>query len=765
MNISDLVFTGDELSRIYATIFSYIDENGSPYGGIVSPGRVHSAKLKELINNAAKYLSAFNSFLEDYAGSTLFSAEFLLEYVGKEDKLLPKGILLITGSQKTSSNFILAFEYETGLIDVYRAKDELNSVCEHIYQIEEEINRPEINDKARTQILERFSSRSAQKMFGIFIEKKWQRKYKEGEQKKSQNLDQIDVDADNVINGNQDIYYISLPPGIKLENIKLSRLKETSEKKASVQYVKYALSPITARRVSQNAFSFSKEIFLPLNELSGNITQSRFLLFFLDYFIDMIGRYDAKKRFDFLIPTLNEEVEVYRDALNSFQASAEEYFKSGIKAEFDEHVEKFKNFVLEKSLGQQKSLLLKIFEEFIEPIRDELGDKEISAWQFKPELNFFIEYANYSIENLIKGLPIFLSKNCEVELLRSYITNFRKEVLKDQEDTIKAIAETYLKKFESYATNEIYKKYLEEVEVKFDQNKIEERLPKELMIYMENFIEEQNLTLEDLIEFSGNFILPRIDSEENKELFSKIFEKLKSYPREVIFLTEYLLRYSVFNTFLFENDEKISENPDSFSEEYLNFLDRRLSAMKLNWNDVLLNWIDDFRQENFDKQKPLFEQVNNFINFIGSQGKKQLDPKLFLENLEISTEMEKNEIQKALLKLFSEIFLQSIELRKTFPVFLNNNFKNYLQNKKLNVETIEPKKILLNETESFQEFQENFQVKAYSKFIVKPILFILQNKKFPDLQYQIKFGYYGEKKDKIRVSVGSNFSMIRTPWM
>ena len=243
------------------------------------------------------------------------------------------------------------------------------------------------------------------------------------------------------------------------------------------------------------------------------------------------------------------------------------------------------------------------------------------------------------------------------------------------------------------------------------------------------------------------------------------FEKLKNYPREVIFLTEYLLRYSVFNTFLFENDDKLSENPDSFSEEYLNFLDRRLSAMKLNWNDVLLNWIDDFRQENFDKQKPLFEQVNNFINFIRSQGKKQLDPKLFLENLEISTEMEKNEIQKALLKLFSEIFLQSIELRKTFPVFLNNNFKNYLQNKKLNVETIEPKKILLNETESFQEFQENFQVKAYSKFIVKPILFILQNKKFPNLQYQIKFGYFGEKKDKIRVSVGSNFSMIRTPWM
>ncbi|NVM02354.1 MAG: hypothetical protein HWN67_08455 [Candidatus Helarchaeota archaeon] len=765
MKILDLVFTGDELSRIYATIFSYIDENGAPYGGIVSPGRVHSVKVKELINNTATYLSAFNSFMEDYAGSTLFSAEFLLEYVGKEDKLLPKGILLITGSRKTRSDFILAFEYETGLIDVYKAKNELNTVCENIYQIEEEINRPQIDNKARTQILERYSSRSAQKMFGIFIEKKWQRTYKEGDRKKSQNLDQVDVDADNVISGNQDTNYITLPPEINLKNIKLSRLKEKSEDKASIQYLKHALSPITAKRITQNTFSFSREAFLPLNELSGNMTQSRFLSFFLDYFIDMIGRYEAKKRFDFLIPVLREEVEVYRDALKSFQASAEEYFKSGIKTEFNEHVDKFKNWVLEKSLGQQKSLLIKIFEEFIGPVREELGNKEIAAWEFKPELNFFIEYANHSISNLIRGLPIFLSKNCEVELLRSYIRKFKEEVLKDQEETIKAIADTYLNKFESYASNEIYKKHLEEVEVKFDQDKIEEQLPKELMIYMENFVEEQNLTLADLIDFSGNFILPRVDSEDNKKLFSKTFNNLKSYPREVLFLTEYLLRYSVFNTFLFENEEKVSENPDSFSEEYLNFLDRRLTAMKLNWNDLLLNWIDDFRQENIDKEKLLFEQVNNFINFIKSQGQKQLEPKIFLQNLEISTEMETDEIQKALLKLFSEIFQQSVELRNTFPSFLNNNFKNFLQNKNLKVETIEPKKILLNETESFQEFQENFQVKAYSKFIVKPILLILQNKKIPELQYQMKFGYYGEKKDKIRVNVGSNFSMIQKPWM
>ena len=92
------------------------------------------------------------------------------------------------GSSKTRSDFVLAFEYETGLINVYQAKDELNTICDHIFQIEEQINRPEIDDDARMKIIERFSSRSAHKMFGNFIEKKWQRNYKEGGLKKSQNL-------------------------------------------------------------------------------------------------------------------------------------------------------------------------------------------------------------------------------------------------------------------------------------------------------------------------------------------------------------------------------------------------------------------------------------------------------------------------------------------------------------------------------------------------------------------------------------------------
>lgn len=765
MKISDLVFTSDELSRIYTTIFSYIDENGNPFGGIVATGRIQSEKIKELIRKSATYISAFNSFLEDYAGSTLFSAEFILENIEKESKVTPKGILLITGSYKTRSDLVLALEYEISLIDVYNAKNELNTVCENIYQIEEEIRRPEIDENARTRIIENFSSRSAQKMFGNFIEKKWHRKYKEGEQKKHLNLDQIDVDADSQITGNLEINYVFLPPPIQLQDIKIRRLKESSESKASVQYIKYALSTLNAKKITQNAFSFSREVFLPLNELSGNITQYRFLNLFLNYFIEMIGKLETIKKLDFLISLLKEEIEVYRDALKSFQKSAEEYFKSGIKANFNEHVKKFKKLVMEKSLGQQKSLLLKIFEEFIEYVRPELDNEEFIAWKFKSELNFFIEYANYTITSMMKTLPIFLSKNYEIELLKLYLKKFKEDMLENQEETVKAIADTYLTKFESYIKNAIHKKYLEEEISEFNQDKIEEQLPRELKYYIEKFIEEQNLTLEDLIAFSGNFILPRIDSEENKESFSNIFNKLQDYPREVLFLTEYMLRYSVFNAFLLENENKISENPDSFSEEYLDFLDRRLGTISLKWNDLLLNWIDEFRKLNIDMKKSSFEQINNFINYITAQNKKQLEPEIFLENLEIYTEMETNEVQKALLKLFNDIFQQSIELKKTFPAFLSNNFKNFLQDKKIKIETIKPKKILLNKTESFQEFQENIQLKAYSKFIVKPSLLIMENKKFPNLQYQLKFSYYGEKKNKVRVNIGSNFSLIQKPWM
>jgi len=642
----------------------------------------------------------------------------------------------------------------------------LNEICEKIFQIEEQIKRPEVNETSRAKLIERFSSRFAQKMFGNLMEKKWQRKYKEGGLKKSQNLDQIDIEPDNIISGVLESNNILVPPLNTIKNITLKRIREKSEKRATIRYLKYALSPITAKKITQSVLTFSREVFLPLNELSGNSTQSRFAKLFIDYFVEMIDSLDIKKKFDFLIPLFREEIEVYKDALNHFQNSAKEYFKSGIKDKFEEHMKKFKNLMLEKSLGQQKSLLLKIFNEFVEYTQQTLARKELVTWEFKGELNYFIEYANHSISSIFKVLPIYLSKNCEIELLKEYIQKYRSEKLKEQEETIQGIADTYLKKFEKYVTNQIYEKYLEAEEIsEFNQDKIEEQFPKELMIYMDNFIEEQNLTLEDLIEFSGNFILPRVDSAPNKKIFDAVFNKLKRYPGEVLFLTEFLQRYSVFNTFLLENEDKISLNPDSFSEEYLNYINKRLSAISLSWSDLLLNWMDDFNKENIDQGKLLFEQVNNFINFIEEQEKKQLQPEAFLENLEIVIELESDEIKKALLKLFSEIFQQSIELRKTIPTFLNSNFKNFLQKTKLEASEIEPKKILLSETENFQEFQENLQVKAYSKFIVKPLLFILENKNFPDIQYQIKFNYLGEKKNKIRVNFGSNFSLIQKPWM
>ncbi|MHA1377002.1 MAG: hypothetical protein ACTSRG_01345 [Candidatus Helarchaeota archaeon] len=642
----------------------------------------------------------------------------------------------------------------------------MNEICEKIFQIEEQIKRPEVNETSRAKLIERFSSRFAQKMFGNLMEKKWQRKYKEGGLKKSQNLDQIDIEPDNIISGVLESNNILVPPLNTIKNITLKRIREKSEKRATIRYLKYALSPITAKKITQSVLTFSREVFLPLNELSGNSTQSRFAKLFIDYFVEMIDSLDIKKKFDFLIPLFREEIEVYKDALNHFQNSAKEYFKSGIKDKFEEHMKKFKNLMLEKSLGQQKSLLLKIFNEFVEYTQQTLARKELVTWEFKGELNYFIEYANHSISSIFKVLPIYLSKNCEIELLKEYIQKYRSEKLKEQEETIQGIADTYLKKFEKYVTNQIYEKYLEAEEIsEFNQDKIEEQFPKELMIYMDNFIEEQNLTLEDLIEFSGNFILPRVDSAPNKKIFDAVFNKLKRYPGEVLFLTEFLQRYSVFNTFLLENEDKISLNPDSFSEEYLNYINKRLSAISLSWSDLLLNWMDDFNKENIDQGKLLFEQVNNFINFIEEQEKKQLQPEAFLENLEIVIELESDEIKKALLKLFSEIFQQSIELRKTIPTFLNSNFKNFLQKTKLEASEIEPKKILLSETENFQEFQENLQVKAYSKFIVKPLLFILENKNFPDIQYQIKFNYLGEKKNKIRVNFGSNFSLIQKPWM
>ncbi len=764
-------FTGEALSRLYTTIYAYINEDFITSGGIVSPGKLDKAKIQAIINNTAQYIGAFNSLLENYSGTTIFGAEFSLINREDENAIMPRGILLVPGSFKSSTNFMLTLQYEIGQNDLYLAREELNKYCEYFSELELSVKRPELDFNTGKsdglRILNRFSNRFAHKCYGIIVEKEWKRKFREAESKEMK-LDRIDIKSDISANGSEMINYSEFPPKTKLTNVKVNPiyLKAKEGIKASYLFLRFCITPESIKKIITSSVDFGNQLFLPLNESSGNYIQQSLLNIFLDYFQDMINGFDIERPPSFLTSMLNEEILVYKDGLAFFENKLTEYFNSGEKATFEKHFENLESLIIRA--GQEQSLLkqiLGVFKNYLYDTFQEDEDfekKEFPTWEFRGETTYFIMYGNLAIKNILEGLPIYLSNLCEKELTINYIDTFINKTMSDKEDPVKELARTYMNKFKDWIFNKINQKYLTKKVENIDETDIEDSFPRELGRYLEEFIENESLTTQDLIAFACNFIEPRIEIEEHQKIFQKVKKKLEAYPNEIEFITDYLLRYNVFNLFLEEHHKDLTfpGRADEFIVTYFEFIKKRMS-LELQWIDLIEEWMIEFGQDNIDRNREIYEQINNFINYILILKDKEVKKESFLINIEKFYEG-KDEIIDALLELFKDIFQQSIEMQKTFPDFLLNSFTDHILDNEINLKLKLPKEFLLLESEeTFKRYIENLEIKAYSKLIVKPSLLLLQNVKHPDLLTQVKFSYAGEKLNKMTVSIGSNFEEIK----
>ncbi|MHA1783863.1 MAG: hypothetical protein ACTSVE_01565 [Candidatus Helarchaeota archaeon] len=765
--MSDKLWTGEALEKLLATIYGYINEESITSGGIVGSGKLDKKNINKIINTTSEYFSAFNSLLETYSGTNLFAAEFSLLNWEDSNAIVPKGILFIPGEHKLSTNFLLSFEYEINQLDLYKAREDLSHFCKHFTEIELSVKRPELDfNTGRAEgllILNRFSNRFAQKCYGIILEQAWKRKITSTEYDKKK-LDRIDVKADMVFNGDQIIDYSKIPPKSKIKKISVNPIY-LKNKEGSFSFLKFAITPEAMKKIMISTLDFGNRLFLPLNESSINFIQKELLYLFLDYFQDMIKKFDKERSCHFLDSILKDEIEVYKDSLKFFNEKIKDYFKSGEKCSFEEH---FKNISsLLKQVGKEQDLLQKMLEKFKIYLKETFQDdedfdkKDYSAWEFKGEIDYFVEYGKLAIKNIAEGMPVYLSNLLEKELSEKYINTFLSEFLSEQDEPVKALATTYMKKFKNHVFNKINQKYLTKTIKNVEEEEIEYIIPKELDRYMENFMESKSLDLIDLIDFACNFIEPRIQVEEHAKIFKKVKKKLQSYPMEVEFVSDFLLRFNVFNFFIEEHEKELTfpGRADEFIATYFEFVKKRMNT-ELQWSDLIDEWMIQFGEENIERGKSIQEQLINFTTHILKKKESEIEKKSFIENIEKFYEG-KDEIIDALLQLFKDIFKQSIEMEKTFPEFLLNSFSSHLKNQ-LKLKPKLPKQFLLQETEeTFKEYIENLEIKIYSKLLVKPILLILSNKKYPELMYQIKFTYAGQKKERFRITVGSNYEDVK----
>ena len=767
--MSDKIWTGEALSRLYTTIYAYINEDTISSGGVVSPsGKLDKENIKKIIESTSNYISAFNSLLENYSGTNIFAAEFSLLNWEEKNVIVPKGMLFIPGNFKLSTNALLTLEYEIDQLDLYKAREDMNKFCGYFTELEFSVKRPELDfDTGKAEglkILNRFSERFAHKNHGIIQEQVWKRKLSDTDVKEMK-LDRIDIKSQLVASGTVQIDYSDIPSKTKTRSINVNglylRAREGIE--STYSFLKFAITPESIRNIIKASFIFANQLYLPLNEASSNFIQRELLNIFLDYFEKDIEKYEVEKPCGFFDFIVEEVTETLKEVLKIINKSITEYFKSGTKNTFEKHFNNIKNLFKD---ADQSTLIDQVLQKFKDFLTDNFQDdedfdkKEYPTWEFQGFIDYFTEYGNLAIKNIIEGMPIYLSNTYEKELADLYVDKFTNEFLIKQDDPVRELANSYLNKFRDFVYNKVNKKYIMKDVKSVDENQIAAIFPKEFQRYFEDFIENESLDLKDLIEFACNFIQGKIQVEEHLKTFENVKRKLSSYPDEVNFLADFLLRYNVFNQFLEENEKELTfpGRADEFIASYFEFV-RKKMTVDLNWRDIVEEWMILFGEQNIDQGKSIIEQINNFVNHITKIKEKELKPESFINNIERFYEG-KDDIIDALLQLFKDILNQSIEMRKTFPEFLLNSLTSQLSEIRLKSKL--PKEFLYSKrTFKFKEYIENLEIKIYSKLLVKPILFILQNKKYPELQYQVKFTYAGEKENTFRITVGSNFELAK----
>ncbi|MHA1145736.1 MAG: hypothetical protein ACTSRW_13430 [Candidatus Helarchaeota archaeon] len=761
----------ENLANLNITIYGFHDDEGYTTGGLVSPGMTRIARklVNELINKVADYFFSFNALLEDFLGYRLYFSEFLLRSLVEEKNfgILPKGVLLIPGRFKDSSNFVLSLEYERGLIDPYQGIKQMDELCDYTHQIMEAMLRPEISIEKRNVILEKFSRRNAKKLYGIFLDKEWERKYSGKDNDKT--FDQMSTETEIILTGLLRPDYGVFPPGIEVIEYSLKEIIPAQRKK-DYMYLEEMPTIASVKSIIQKLFPFATNLFKPLKESTGNFIEIMVLDVFSQYFLEIIDSFDKPRPPFFLNSLLAEETAVFTDAFNSFHRQLEEYMKSGKKQTLQKHGEDIWQAVVNSGVGVQQSLLRKIYDAFLEHVKIERGNETeeiLPTWELKKHLNF-TEIGKRTIKHLEKRALSYLAMSCEHDLIESYINSFEKEILSRQDDPVKIISHPYLQKFRGFVENEIKKKYIQKaITEKLNETVIEDQFQKDLLAYSKKFLGNITLTLDDLITFTSTFMERRVTDPIGKERFSKIHEIVKTYSGEIKFLLDYVVRHSILNPFLKHSKQVLSEPgfEDHFIQLLIEFLESRL-IMPLHWKVLVEEWLTKFEIKAEGKTWSMHDQIMEFQKYLQQLKQNEMQPERFLKHLNDHVfkkyQEDQAEVEIALIRLFRELFRQSMEISQMIPEFLLNNFTDFVKNNQVKISSKIPKEFLFEKEMEFKDFIEKLEILSFPQLSCYPRLIILQNKKIPELQYKLSFEYSGEQMERTRITASSNYELIKS---
>ncbi len=728
-----MITTREAINYQFSLIFGYSSskDDNMVVGDVIGPGTLMKEKVEDLSCDVIKFLRMYNAILRDYTGSELYAIEFSLfnkDELQKEGsssiKIYPKSMILLPGKYKDCECSLLALKPEPDVLNPHKSRDIMNHICELFNEIEEFSERPQIDNNSRGLLLQKFSSRFSQKLYGELLENKWNKKLVGLNVTLPTGKDMIDNYAK--VKSDLHISWYKIPHVISFINPYHELYKSLYRGKNAIEHLKYAITEPSSDFIVGHTIRLGVDLFDLCNTGTIDEMQDKFISFLIKTFNDDLKQNNRKHNINQLMIEFKELIIKTNHLTNKFLEHSNTFVISGKKGNIDELLEQFNDHIVQKGKYENENyeILLELTTLFIK--QSVFNKKNLRASELNSIFNNLKELFSNSYDIIKTSLPKYLISRCLKNTTKNLVS-FVKEDLNNEKEHIKILGGLFIEKMNEFILNQIE---IYPIAPQIDLEKNEVNIIKNFNLYLarnlESFFKTITIKITDIILLLENN--PHFDL----KLIEKNIEFLKKYPGELNYFVNYIMKYSTINRFLKDNPEDEISDPVTFSNKFHRFVEKRFGGITLVWKPYLLSWFNDYAKQYFkelDKKPMTLDDIyHDFLEFFMDREIEEQKPENFFSFLEeyskkLTSEQEKSEINKFLLQ-FKHYLELSVEFPKNLKQLIEARIQSYdiKQEESLLMEFLH-----IDEGLSFYQFVKEKELKYFSNLIPRPSSLILKH--------------------------------------
>ena len=765
-----MITTRESINYQFSLIFGYSSPNDLIVGNIIGPSKLTREKVNQLSVEVMKFLRMYNAMLRDYTGSEVFSIEFSLFNIDKssEIKIFPKSMIFIPGKYKDCESLPLALKPETGVLNTHKSRKALIDISRLFFEVEEFIDRPEIEEHEKKQVINKFASRFSSKLYGKLIEDKWNKKLIGLSTSLPTEKEMLNTFAS--IKSKMEILWFKRPYEMIISNPKFDKITTPFKGQSAIDHLKFSISEPSANFIIENTLKLGTNLIDLANTGTIDESQDEIVAYLINKLKEKIKNINEQCSASYFISEIEKNLGEIESFFNKFNEYSDKFLNTGEMGTLNELLDKYKQYILEKGKLEGEN-----FEDIcnlaINSIKQSIIQIEnLRVIELKSVIYYFSEVFKNSLSLIKDALPIYLSRRKLKTSTIEFIFGMKQEFDNEQKP-VKILGYQYLEKFYAYLLNQIERNSLiTSKEFKFNEETLIKEFIDLITTNNQTFFDTIELKISDLVSFA------EILMEEDSNIIKTHINKFKKYSGEIHYLLSYILRYTTINRYLKEEpDEEISD-PVTFANKFHRFLERRIGGIDLAWKSYILGWTLDYAKKflKMEEQKDwnLEEIYNDFLSYLEDRESKEQKIDKFLEFLDIYIAKITDEIEKKHFLDFLKQYEFCVESKAEFPIYIKNKIEKRINSLNLQVEEQIPINFFsTDDNDTFYSYLRENELKYFSKLIPQPVSLILKHNLTneekelfnADFFHVFNFRFWG--KNNIKVDLADNFKEVYREWV